>query len=193
MATTFTKITTRKNLDPDKTGNAETGETISSEQPGSKVTTHKDTGLVNTKYDSFTITNDEAMEVIEQHYTASENHRIVKMTRMVNDCTNELKQKNDVPHSTTTLMATMGYNRNTFYIFIRKLIHHDIVHITLRSIDNKFVKTIVLNPYIARRSKLQESLSKTFKDITKGLNTIVLDELPKISNDINPTKSLTSK
>ncbi len=193
MATTFTKITTRKNLDPDKTGNSETGETFSSERPGSKVMTHEDTGLVNTKYDSFTITNDEAMEVIEQHYTASESHRIVKMTRMVNDCTNELKQKDDVPHSTTTLMATMGYNRNTFYIFIRKLIHHDIVHITLRSIDNKFVKTIVLNPYIARRSKLQESLSKTFKDITKGLNTIVLEDLPKFPSEGNATKSLTSK
>lgn len=193
MATTFTKITTRKNVDPDKFIDPEGGETVGSANSGSKVKAHKDTGLVDAKYDSFTITNDEAMEVIEQHYTASESHRIVKMTRMVNDCTNVLKQKDDIPHSTTTLMATMGYNRNTFYIFIRKLIHHDIVHITLRSINGKFIKTIVLNPYIARRSKLHESLAKTFKDITKGLNTIVLDELPKISTDVTPTKSLTSK
>lgn len=185
MATTFTKLTNRKNLDPETLINGETGELLSSEYPGTKVKTHKDTDLVDVKYDSFTITNDEAMVVIDEHYTPSESHRITRMTRMVNDCTNILKQQDDVPHSTTTLMATMGYNRNTFYIFIRKLIYHDIVHILMMNIDNRIVKTIILNPYIARRSKLQESLSKTFKDISKGLNRIVIEDLPKFPTEAN--------
>ena len=133
------------------------------------------------------------MEVIGHHYSDSESNRINKMTRMVNDCTNILKQQDDVPHSTTTLMATMGYNRNTFYIFIRKLIYHDIVHILIMNVDNRIVKTIILNPHIARRSKIQHGLILAFKDISKGLNKIVIEELPKFPTEVNVAKSLTSK
>jgi hypothetical protein len=193
MLTRKNKLVTRKDLDAAQYANIENGDLLSDEHPGAKLKVHKDTGLVDNKYDSFTITNDAAMEVIGHHYSDSESNRINKMTRMVNDCTNILKQQDDVPHSTTTLMATMGYNRNTFYIFIRKLIYHDIVHILIMNVDNRIVKTIILNPHIARRSKIQHGLILAFKDISKGLNKIVIEELPKFPTEVNVAKSLTSK
>jgi len=193
MSTTTSKLVTRKELDKEQYVNIDTGELLSSEHPESKLKLHKDTGLVDMNYNSFGLINKEAMVVIRKHYARPEVDRISEMAFMVNDCTNILKQEDNVPHSTSTLMETMGYNRNTFYLFIRKLIHHDIVHITLRSINNRFVKTIVLNPHIARRSKIKTELILAFKDISKGLNKIVLEELPKFPTDLNVSKSLTSK
>lgn len=179
------KLTSRKNLDATQYINKDTGELLSSEHPETEIKSHKSIGLADFKYDSFTTTNDEAIEVIEQHYTMPESHRIIKMTRMVNDNSNVLKQKDNIPHSTETLMDTLGYTKNTFYVFMRKLIWHDIVHVTIRKVENKIIKTIVLNPYIARRSKIQIELADTFKDISGGLDTIVLEELPKFPTKVN--------
>ena len=187
MTTKKTKVVTRKNLDTDKIANVEGGEVFSSQNPGDRVMSHKDTGLVTLQYESFTIINDEAMKVVRDHYTHPEVSRITHMTTMVNDCTNILKQDGDIPHSTETLMQTLGYNRNTFYVFIRKLMWHDIVSIWVKKVDRKVIKAIILNPYLARRSKTQIQLAKAFTDISNGLDVIVLEELPKI-----PTK-VTSK
>ena len=180
-----TNLTIRTELDSEQYVNKDTGELLSSEHPEAKLKLHKDTGLVDKKYDSFTITNDEALEVIDQHYSNAESNRVIKMTRMVNDCTNVLKQQDDVPHSTETLMNILGYSRAAFYVFIRKLIWHDIVHVTIRNVDNKIIKTIVLNPHIARRSKIQHGLTLAFKDISKGLDKIVIEELPKFPTKVN--------
>lgn len=179
------KLTSKKNLDSTQYANIETGELLSSEHPEAKLKLHKDTGLVDMNYNSFTLINDEAMEVIENSYTSPESHRIIKMTRMVNDNSNVLKQKGNIPHSTETLMETLGYTKNTFYVFMRKLIWHDIVHVTIRKVEDKIIKTIVLNPHIARRSKIQLELATTFKDISGGLDTIVLEELPKFPTKVN--------
>ena len=184
MPTKIKKLTTRENVPADQFYNRDDGgETLDSTYQGAVVKAHKDTELVDVRYDSFGLINKEAISVIRKHYVRPEVDRITEMAFMVNDCTNVLKQEDNVPHSTSTLMETMGYNRNTFYVFIRKLIHHDIVHITLRSINNRFVKTIVLNPYIARRSKIKTELILAFKDISKGLNKIVLEELPKFPTE----------
>lgn len=185
MSTKKEKIIKRQNLDPDKVGNAETGETFSSEHPGAQIKMHTDTGLVAIQYESFTIINDVAMKVVRDHYTHPEVSRITHMTTMVNDCTNILKQEGDIPHSTETLMQTLGYNRNTFYVFIRKLMWHDIVSIWVKKVDRKVIKTIILNPYLARRSKTQIQLAKAFTDISNGLDIIVLEELPKIPTKVN--------
>ena len=68
MTTKKTKVVTRKNLDTDKIANVEGGEVFSSQNPGDRVMSHKDTGLVTLQYESFTIINDEAMKVVRDTY-----------------------------------------------------------------------------------------------------------------------------
>lgn len=185
MSTRYTKVTIRKNLDPNKTVNTEDGQTIGSEHPGSDVRLHTPTDVVKMKYPTFIVTSSVAMRVVREHYSRPEVDRISQMTDMTNDKTNVLKQEDNVPHSTETLMEALNYNKNAFYIFMRKLIYHDIVHVTIRNVNERIIKTIVLNPYLSCRSKIKLELAETFKDISKGLNRIVIEDLQKFPTKVN--------
>jgi len=179
------KFQTKQNVPTDEYVHIKHGERQDSTYQGSVVKAYKDTGLADFKYETFTITSNEAMVLVREHYSRHEVDRITQMTNMTNDKSNVLKQKDNVPHSTETLMQSLDYNKNSFYIFMRKLIWHDIVHVTIKRIDNTIVKTIVLNPYLSRRSRIQIELADTFKDISKGLDTIIVKELAKFPTKVN--------
>lgn len=120
------------------------------------------------KYNPFTIINSIAAKELMKHYTRSEWARILKLAEYVDE-TNTIVVDNILVDS-SELKTILDCSRGYAYAFLRKLILGDILNICIRCIEKKFVRTMVLNPYLAYKYESGLSMVHSFYDITKGID-----------------------
>ncbi len=147
------RLFNKKDIDPSKYVNTDTGETLASEHPNitSLNSYHKDLVLIN--YDNYVMIASSALAFVVANFNTSEVGRITEMTDMVRGSFNILHIDEDNHHTEESLMITIDYSRNKFHDFMKKLLHKGIIYYVIGYKDKAPVKYILLNPYLARKSK----------------------------------------
>jgi hypothetical protein len=173
------RIVTKGLFDKDQYVNKDTGELLSSEKPEISVYTGKPIELAEVKYKEFVITNNAAMAHIREDLGNSVSGHIISMAMHIQGHSNTVtKDDNKTPHDSESLQKLLKYSRNKYYDFINKLIRKDIVHEVRRMVGGKIVKTIVLNPSVATRTrKVDLSLLEVFHDLSEGLPSLDIEEV----------------
>lgn len=121
-------------------------------------------------YDSYIITNSATFKELRKHYSRAECGRIMKLASYLNDI-NEIVVDN-IQVDSSELNSLLGISRGTAYMFLRKLILHSIIVVNIRCIDKKFVRTMLLNPYVAYSNESALGMRTFFEDISKGLEPL---------------------
>ncbi len=147
------QIHKKTKIDSTKYVNIETGETLHSENPHIISLNSINKDLVLISYDEYIVIDSQALYYISQHFSSTEIGRITKMADMVGGCFNILHNKEHKPHSDETLMHEIEYTRNKYNDFMKKLCRKGIVYYVTGYLDDKPVKYILLNPYLAKKSK----------------------------------------
>ena len=147
------KVISKLKINPSKYVNTETGETLHSENPNitSLNTYNKD--LVIIDYKEYVIIDSKAITYITKHFSTTEVGRITKMADMVEGCFNILHNKNHNPHTDETLMLDIEYTRSKYSDFMKKLYKKGIIYYVTGYKNENPVKYILLNPYLARKTK----------------------------------------
>lgn len=134
---------------------------------------------LNSIFPDAVIFNMEALAEINKHYNPSEAYRIINLFPYIGQ--GNILYTDNYPLEIRDLMESFGYNRNTFYVLIRKLIFHNIIALHKVTIRRHIIYNATLNPYLARRTQTINT-NTDFKDISKGLQTIDLNTLPYFPN-----------
>lgn len=143
----------KKRIDTAKYVNIETGETLGSEHPNitSFNNINKDMVIISSK--EYIIIDSKALQYIQQNFNNAEVARILEMSNMVKGCYNILYYE-QLPHTKETLMEELEYTRSKFSLFLKKLYSKSIIYYIKGFKNGKEVTQIMLNPYLARKSKM---------------------------------------
>ena len=110
----------------------------------------------------------DVMANIKKHFTRNEYSYIKKLITYINkNC--EIAVDN-IPLDASDLKTLLGISKRSASRLRNKLIMHDIMVITLRSIDNRFVQTMILSYHLAFIKGY--SCSTIFEDISTGLKPL---------------------
>lgn len=160
------KIKTKNNIDATKYVNIETGELLSAEKPGA-TSINIDTNLVMIDYKEYVIIDSKALRYIKNNFNNSDFARIVEMADMVKGNSNYVyDRRNNVPHTDKTLMKELDLTRNRFVDFVNRLVDKEVIYLMIGSKNKKKFKYIILNPYLARKTKTtDENILCYFTDL----------------------------
>ena len=164
------KVYKRVVIDFDNYINKDTGETLLSEQPNGKFIM-KDENLVIIHSKEYVIVDSQALEYIKDNFTQVEYSRIIQMGNMVKGKYNLLHNRSDDFHTKDSLMEELEYTRNIFATFMKKLYKKSVIYYLYGHKNNKEVVYIMLNPFLARKSKMfDKECILAFEDIRKVKN-----------------------
>jgi hypothetical protein len=159
----------KKKIDGEQFIDKDTGETLSSFAPGVKSMNVVDPELVIMHSDEYVIIDSKAMQYIQENFSPADLGRILKMTDMTYGEYNIL-YNSSIPHSTLTLMETLEYSRNKFANFMNRLEKKSVIYYIIGYRNEKKVKYIMLNPYLARKRKtIHKDCLTSFEDIKTKL------------------------
>ena len=113
---------------------------------------------------------------IRKHYTKNEYSYIKKLISCMNK--NNTIVVDNVPIDSDDLHILLGIGKRSASILIKKLMSDEMMEITTKRVDAKFVNTMVMNNNLAFKDNYSGSI--VFKDISKGLEPIDLKTLPKL-------------
>jgi hypothetical protein len=147
------QVFNKTKIDTSKYVNIETGETLQSENPNITSLNSFKSDLVMIDYKEYVVIDSQALNYIVQNFSSTEIGRITKMADMVDGCFNILHNKESIPHTDESLMEEVEYTRNKYAEFMKKLYKKGIVYYVTGYKHNKPVKYILLNPYLAKKSK----------------------------------------
>jgi hypothetical protein len=163
------KKTTKKKIDTDAYVNKDTGEVLTSEFPGVKSVNTVDQDLVIMNSSEYVIIDSKAVKYIEQNFSAVDLGRILKMADMTYGPYNILYNQT-TPHDKDSLMEELEYSRNKFSDFMNRLIKKSVIYYIVGCKEEKPVKYIMLNPFLARKRKtIHTDCVASFENITKKL------------------------
>lgn len=159
------KVFKRTKIFADNYVNTETGELLSSE--GNYTSLNEPTEYYEVSSSEYIIIDSSAKRYIESAFNNAECGRIFQMADMVQGCYNILFHK-DTPHTKETLSKELEYSRNKMSDFLKKLLKESVIYYINGYKDNNKVTWIMLNPTLARKSKLfHQDCIKVFEDLSK--------------------------
>lgn len=167
------QVFNKTKIDPSKYVNIETGETLQSENPNITSLNSFKSDLVMIDYKEYVVIDSHALNYIVQNFSSTEIGRITKMADMVEGCFNILHNDQKVPHTDESLMEEIEYTRNKYAEFMKKLYKKGVVYYVTGYKYNKPVKYILLNPYLAKKSKTLH------KDCLTYFNPLVIQNKAK--------------
>lgn len=153
-------------VDATKYRNDKSGKTLDEEHPNITSLNRYNKNMIKAHYDNYVIVNSKAFDYINSVFTDVEISRILKMANMVQGCFNILHIDDDNHHTEESLMATIKYSRNKYNDFMKKLELKNIINYQYDYKDRKPVVYILLNPYLARKTKaIHKDCYKYFDDL----------------------------
>jgi len=162
------KKTTRKKIDGEQFIDKDTGETLSSANPGVRSVNTVDEGVVIMHSDEFVVIDSQAFMYIQENFSVVDIGRIVKMSNMTYGEFNVL-YNGRVPHDNKSLMESLEYSRNKFSNFMKRLHMKSIIYYIEGYEDNKKKKYIMLNPHLARKRK---TINKDCLDVFRNIKQL---------------------
>ena len=169
--------------------NIETGEVMSSETQNGMIIKEVETDKELLSSNKYTIIDNDASAYLEASkiLLPTDFYQLWKLMKMPSGIYNALEDKNGKEHNNSSLMLDMNYSRNSFYPFMKRLHEEGIIaylDIYVKSSGGRKErkKFILLNPYLARRSKVfHTQCLALFEDFRK--NVIRLEQSILITSE----------
>lgn len=126
--------------------------------------------LVTLESSEYIVIDSKALLYIQKHLDKVDLARVLEMCNMVDgSCYNVLiNRKTKELHSKSSLMTELEYSRNKFAILMKKLYDKSIISYMKSVKDGKEQLVILLNPFLARKSKtFHKECLLLFEDLSK--------------------------
>ena len=134
--------------------NINTGELLQSEKPNITSVNKVFSNLKIIDSKEYIVIDSAALRYISQKFSNAELSRVVDMANMVQGQYNLVSQEDKTPHVDKTLSVVIDYNSpNKYKKFMDKLLRAGVIYYLIGYKNNEKVKYIMLNPYLARKSK----------------------------------------
>lgn len=161
-------------IDGDKYMNVETKALLSEDYPEmtSVNVVNPTVKILSSK--EYVVLDSHALAYIATRFSRHDLGRILSMTNMVNGKYNILYDTSSIPHSDVSLRTELDYSINKFRDFMKKLYKEGVISYMYTMIRNKEHKFIMLNPFLARKTKVFDvdclKLFNDFKQINSHVN-----------------------
>lgn len=124
------------------------------------------TDLVIISYDEYVIFNSDALNYIRKNFKPAIFNIVMSMADMTQEELNVICDENRQPHNSKTLAIALEYSTTRYYKLMKILYSAGIIHYHIGFKDGVERKTILLNPYVARKRKtIHKSLSVLFSPL----------------------------
>lgn len=140
----------KKKIDTSKYVNVDTGQPLSDELPNITSVNIKNNQLIMVDYKSYVMINKDAIALLSTMITESDMGRLLEMADMIATEFNILFTKDDKIHNRDSLAIDLNLAPDNVTRLLNKFYKRGIIHYSKGILKGKEVKTIILNPYIAR-------------------------------------------
>lgn len=168
-------VFSKSKLDSSKYVNIDTGESLSTEEPGitsiNKIT--PDLKIISSK--EYVVIDSQALSYITRQFSTVDLGNILAMADMVRGNYN-IVYDNDIPHTKDTLRKRLDYSVNKFRDLLSRLYKGGVISYLHSYVNGKECKFIILNPYIARKQKTYHvdclTLFQDFRKLSSEKNNL---------------------
>jgi len=161
------KKTTTTKIESKDYANIKTGEMLDSEHPGAITARQIDESLVVMNSDEYVILDSRAMAYVQKYFSPTDLGRIMQMSDLTYGEFNILYNGRG-PHTKASLMEYLGYSRNKYADFMKRLEKKSIIYYITGYVEDKRVHHIMFNPNLARKRKtINTECLNWFHDIRK--------------------------
>lgn len=147
------KIFKKKRLDFSKYVNTETGETLISEHPNITSLNSYNENLTIIDYNTYVMTATTSFAYLKANFNRAELARITELSHLMKGSFNMIHADDNTPHTDESLMIALDYTRNKYHDFMKKLLMKGVIYYVIGYTNKVPVKYILLNPYLARKTK----------------------------------------
>ena len=163
-----TNVYTKRTIDTSKFVDTTTAEPLFSAFPNTTSVNVRDPDLKIVDYDEFIIIDSKALNYIQNIFSNTDLAKILKLTNMVKGCYNLLHNLDGKVHTPITLRQSLVIGESEFSKLMKRLHEKSIISYMSSYKNRKKCKWIMLNPTLARKSKMfHKDCLVVFDDLTK--------------------------